>query len=65
MAIGSTGALGGLNRAHQSNQNWTSGTKIPLPGTSSGVSFKDVAATQGVFNNMKTGAAPKITMPTK
>jgi hypothetical protein len=54
----------GLNKTSHQNQSWVGGTKIPMPGAG-GVSFKDVAATQGVFNTLKLNAAPKVTMPGK
>lgn len=63
MAIGPTGGMG-LNKTNHSTQNWVGGSKIPMPGAS-GVSFKDVAATQGVFNTLKLNSAPKLTMPGK
>jgi hypothetical protein len=61
--IGSTASLG-AQKLGQVNQNWVGGNKVPMPGVS-GVSFKDVAATQGVFNNLKTNSAPKVNLLTK
>jgi hypothetical protein len=64
MQIGSTGSMSSAARVNQQNQNTLAGAKIAMPGMN-GMSFKDVAASQGVFNNLKMNASPKVTMPGK
>lgn len=50
-----------LNRQTQMPNN---APKVPMPGVN-GLSFKDVAAANGVFKNLKLNAAPKIDLSTK
>jgi len=50
-----------LNRQTQMPNN---APKVPMPGIN-GLSFKDVAATHGVFNNLKLNAAPKANLSSK
>ena len=59
-----SGPINGTSSMNRQAQMLNNAPKVPMPGVN-GVSFKDVAATHGVFNNLKLNAAPKINLPTK